>query len=424
MKASNKSENVPSKGYDAADSAKPQKRINKTEGCNKLATMGRDAKSVKIPSKMTPATKPFSRQRPTSTVEITELPKSDDETGKPRTTVYTRGTYSREPNAEVDNKTRYTSAANKFSSRRSNVAAIEAKKRTSDDSSEDDTSPNAKWTNKKGVGNDKTHQINILECSREKKVAETPASTKKVTIRPDDAMSKERRNGGKPKRAREMAESKMANKENADVNMHRPRMARSHHDSQNGESSHDKVKRQDGGTIDSQNGGRAITKQNGGRAITKQNGEGAISTKDGGRAMKERSEDECRNTRLTNGVNAITMHKAENTRSKSVRPGDAKERTSDRKKYKVVRYVDRDTLNIETIDRGIGKPANKNPTTERTTIASERETKQGAKQARKENARDKMAEAHIRRANRMVAETNMEEPKYELSMANLEGTQI
>lgn len=132
---------------------------------NKMAIMGRDAKANAKAYKMTPKATQFSRQRPTSTVEITELPKSDDEAGKPKTTVYTQRAYVREPNAEIDRKTRYAKTAKDASNRKRNVATIEAKNRTSDDSSDEEIIINANANNKNGGGKKNARRINLIECN-------------------------------------------------------------------------------------------------------------------------------------------------------------------------------------------------------------------------------------------------------------------
>lgn len=101
----------------------------------------------------------FSERVPTSTVEITELPKSDDDTIKPKTTIYTRNAYGAKASRDADVKPRYTKDA---STRKRNVAAIEARKRPSDTSSEEESKSQSCKDAKNGDAKE-ARRINLIE---------------------------------------------------------------------------------------------------------------------------------------------------------------------------------------------------------------------------------------------------------------------
>lgn len=123
------------------------------------AIVRRDASDDSSAKKFTPRKLPFSKHIPASTVEITELPKSDDDTTKPKTIIYTRNAYGAKASRDADVKPRYTKDA---SAHKRNVAAIEARKRQNDTSSEEEV----KFQGCKDVKNGdakEARRINLIE---------------------------------------------------------------------------------------------------------------------------------------------------------------------------------------------------------------------------------------------------------------------
>lgn len=150
LKSASKTDNGgTSKQREVGSSAK-NKEARSSTGDRKenKAIARRDANDDSSAKKFTPRKLSFSERVPTSTVEITELPKSDDDTTKPKTTIYTRNAYGAKASRDADVKPRYTKDA---SARKRNVAAIEARKRPSDTSSEEESKSQGCKDAKNGV---------------------------------------------------------------------------------------------------------------------------------------------------------------------------------------------------------------------------------------------------------------------------------